>query len=344
MVTSTLLRLGRAPAAGLALALVAGCASTQTPRSAPHVEATRAEVDPSKVDPPEAKQVPLVELARAEVDTLNADLRPGPLTMDVAILIPSNLDPGFDRVSVEQLLDGIRSAKEIFAAVDVQLALRWVKTGPLDPRYLSISYTETPKRPPAKDLAFYRRMQRYPRQLSEEALAAFDSFVPKEPNNARTIYLVVLQDVFYPYFEATESGDFALRITPTSGLSFPPYMLGSEIPRRLRGVIAISNLTKGANRFKTIAHEIGHKTINVSHEYRTIAPEFEVVGEGGLMIYGAGTEIPSGEEGRWHRERLERSPFLYRFDASGHRTWNADYEDGGHYFDPIYGDKVIHAQ
>lgn len=49
------------------------------------------------------------------------------------------------------------------------------------------------------------------------------------------------------------------------------------------------------------------------------------------MIYGAVVEISGGEEGRWHRERLERSPFLYRSDATGQRSWNPDFEEGGHY-------------
>ena len=30
------------------------------------------------------------------------------------------------------------------------------------------------------------------------------------------------------------------------------------------------------------------------------------------MIYGQGEEIPSGEKGRWHLERLLLSPFIYK--------------------------------
>ncbi|MFP6767126.1 MAG: hypothetical protein VB859_03080, partial [Planctomycetaceae bacterium] len=92
---------------------------------------------------------------------------------------------------------------------------------------------------------------------------------------------------------------------------------------------------------RTIAHELGHKLINVSHEYRKISPQFEVRGEGGLMIYGRGTEIPSGKAGRWHKERLHLSPFIYRTKQGGVRQWNADYCQSGHYYDPLYADKVI---
>ena len=59
------------------------------------------------------------------------------------------------------------------------------------------------------------------------------------------------------------------------------------------------------------------------------------------MFYGAGTVIPSGAEGRWHRERLHLSPYGYVESEDGRRTWNRDYVENGHYFDPIYGDKVI---
>lgn len=295
-----------------ALSLLAGCAATPQGPAA------------------------LEELALAEVERMNSDLRADRLTMDLGILIPSNLDPSFELVSVEQLLEGVREAKRIFGAVDVQIRLLWVRTGPVDERHLSVPFTEAPTEPASDHAGFYENLHRHPKRISDEALAVFERLVPHEPDNDRTIYLVVLQDVFYPYFEPTDTGDFALRVTPTSGLSFPPYMCGETLPRRLRGVITISNLTRGANRSKTIAHEIGHKTINVSHEHRGTAPGFEVVGEGGLMIYGAGVEIASGQAGRWHRERLERSPFLYRLGEGGQKLWNPDYEEGGHYADPVY--------
>ena len=59
------------------------------------------------------------------------------------------------------------------------------------------------------------------------------------------------------------------------------------------------------------------------------------------MLYGSGTDIPASKGGRWHRERLHLSPYVYRQTESGARSWNANYKEGGHYYDPIYGDKVI---
>ena len=67
-------------------------------------------------------------------------------------------------------------------------------------------------------------------------------------------------------------------------------------------------------------HERGHKLINASHEYRDMDPEHEVYADGGLLLYGSGTDIPAGREGRFHRERLHRSPFVYRKDHRGRKV------------------------
>ena len=92
------------------------------------------------------------------------------------------------------------------------------------------------------------------------------------------------------------------------------------MPKNLRGVITLTNLSRPDRLRRTIAHEIGHKAINVSHEYGDINPQHEIYEEGGLMIYGDGEEIPSGEKGRWHLERLQLSPFVYYFDKNGHKN------------------------
>ena len=140
------------------------------------------------------------------------------------------------------------------------------------------------------------------------------------------------------FYQKNESGTPQRRTISTGGLSLPAYLFEERIPRRLRGVITICR--NEGKHGRLIAHELGHKLMNVSHEYRDISPKFEVTGEGGLMLYGKGTEIARGADGRWHRERLHLSPFLFRTDPSGARTWNPDYRQGGHYYDPIYG---IHA-
>ena len=138
------------------------------------------------------------------------------------------------------------------------------------------------------------------------------------------------------FHEQLDFRTWQLKTISTGGLSFPGYMYGDTMPRHLRGVITITDLTKEATSWKTIAHELGHKLLNVSHEYRETSPQHEVRADGGLMLYGVGTEIPSGPEGRYHRERLHRSPYLYRTGSDGARTYNPDYQGGGFYYDGIY--------
>ena len=137
------------------------------------------------------------------------------------------------------------------------------------------------------------------------------------------------------FYEQLDFRTWQPKTISTGGLSFPGYMYGATMPRHLRGVITITDLTKDENSWKTVAHELGHKLMNVSHEYRDVAPQHEVRADGGLMLYGSGTEIPAGEAGRFHRERLHRSPYIYRHDERG-REWNDDYAEDGFYADPIY--------
>ena len=58
------------------------------------------------------------------------------------------------------------------------------------------------------------------------------------------------------------------------------------------------------------------------------------------MLYGGGTRIPAGLEGRWQLERLHLSPFLYN-RVDGAFEFGPDYLDGGRYYDPLYGDYMI---
>lgn len=170
---------------------------------------------------------------------------------------------------------------------------------------------------------------------------AFESIIEPDPDNHRTFYIVVLQDVFLPFMDIAEGRNWMIKSVRTGGLSFPPYTYVGTLPSRLRGVFTISNLGRPDRLRRTLAHEIGHKAMNVGHEYNDIDPQNEVYAEGGLMVYGSGEEIPSGEEGRWHRERLLLSPFVYRLQEDGTKRWNPDFQEGGHYYDPIYGDYVV---
>lgn len=276
-----------------------------------------------------------------DIKKINAGLVSGVPTIDVGVYFPSNLDPGFDKVTLEQVVKGFLSAKDIYAPTGVQLNLLWVKTGKISERFLSIQSNEVAGVPRTEYVNMYRHMKRHPSHLTDDARSAFESMIESESNNHKTIYLIVLQDVFFPFLEVAEGRNWMMKTVRTGGLSFPTYSYPNTIPRRYRGVITLTNLSRPDRLKRTIAHEIGHKAINVSHEYKGMDPQHEIYAEGGLMIYGDGIEIGSGKENRWHLERLLLSPFIYQSDENGNKQWNPDYQEGGHYYDPIYGEFVV---
>jgi hypothetical protein len=280
-------------------------------------------------------------LPSLDLADFNKDLVAGKPTMDIGIYIPSNFDPLFNKLTTEGMLDGVRAAKEIFAPAGVQIRLLFAKTGEINPKYLSIQSNEIPGVPETEYANTYEHLRRHPSVLTAQAKAAFESIIEPQKDNPRTIYLIALQDVFYPFAEFASGRNWIVKSVRTGGLSFPGYSYSTTLPSRLRGVITICNLTGPMRSRRSIAHEIGHKVMNVSHEYMATDPGFEVFAEGGLMLYGNGEDIPSGQSGRWHLERLHLSPFLYRLNPDGSKNWNADYKESGHYYDPIYGDKVV---
>ena len=79
-----------------------------------------------------------------DYETLNADIVPGKPTMDVGVYLPSNLDPEFKKVTLDRMLTGLRAAKEIYAPTGVQVNVLWIKTGEIDPSFLSIQANEVP--------------------------------------------------------------------------------------------------------------------------------------------------------------------------------------------------------
>lgn len=281
------------------------------------------------------------EIASADVDAMNRDLVAGRPTIDVAVYLPSNFDPGFDKVSLPRMLEAVRAAKQIYGRAGVQIHLLWVKTGAVDPRLLAIQSNEIPGVPDTEYVNTYEASRRHPTVPTQMALGAFESIVEPDADNARTLYLIALQDVIFPFVEPAEGRNWTIKMVRTGGLSFPAYSYYRTLPPRLRGVITVTNLSTPSRQRRTVAHEIGHKVMNVSHEYRDVDPAHEVFAEGGLMLYGAGEDIPAGADGRWHRERLLLSPFVYRLRADGSKAWNPDYKEGGHYYDPLYGDKVV---
>jgi hypothetical protein len=292
-----------------------------------------------------ADSTPIVNWSRIDsidINEINSDLVKGKPTVDIGIYFPSNLDSTFTKVTFNKMIESFFFAKEIFKPTGVQLNLIFAKTGNINSSYLSIQANEVPGIPDTEYVNLYDNSRRHPSIPTNHAINAFRSIIEEDVNNSRTIYLIALQDVFYPYLTLAEGRNWMMKTVRTGGLSFPSYSYIDQIPKDLRGIITITNLSTEDRYRKTIAHELGHKLINVSHEYNDINPGFEVFAEGGLMLYGSGEDIPTGKEGRWHLERLQLSPYLYKVDDRGNKIWNNDYKEAGHYYDPIYDNYVIH--
>jgi hypothetical protein len=292
-----------------------------------------------------ADSTPIVNWSRIDsidINEINSDLVKGKPTVDIGIYFPSNLDSTFTKVTFNKMIESFFFAKEIFKPTGVQLNLIFTKTGNINSSYLSIQANEVPGIPDTEYVNLYDNSRRHPSIPTNHAINAFRSIIEEDINNSRTIYLIALQDVFYPYLTLAEGRNWMMKTVRTGGLSFPSYSYIDQIPKDLRGIITITNLSTEDRYRKTIAHELGHKLINVSHEYNDINPGFEVFAEGGLMLYGSGEDIPTGKEGRWHLERLLLSPYLYKVDERGNKIWNNDYKEAGHYYDPIYDNYVIH--
>lgn len=291
---------------------------------------------------PETKAVAWKVVDTVDIVAFNKDLVAGKPTMDVGVYFPSNFDPAFKKVTLARLLESLQAAKKIYKTTDVQINLLWIKTGEVNPAYFSIQANKVPDVPETEYVNTYEHMKRHPAELTELAKNAFQSMIEPHKDNSRTVYLIALQEVFFHFLEVSEGRNWSMKTVRTGGSSFPTYSYYNTLPAAFRGVITITNLARPDRYRKTVAHELGHKVINVSHEYMTTNPAHEVFAEGGLMLYGKGEDIPSGKAGRWHLERLHLSPFLYRLKDDGTKIWNEDYKDGGHYYDPLYGDKVIH--
>jgi len=316
-------------AASLLALSLGGCATNTSSAAHASEQAAQTDVQWSLVD-------------AIDVEAINSDLEVGKPTVDIGLYYPSNLHPdAVEKLPLSGLMEEFRNAKKVFEPTGVQLNLLWVKTGTVDPRHLAINASKWETDLPSGGYGnMYVQSAIHPTEMSDGALEAFETIIEPAPENSRTVYLVAMQNVYMPYYEDLDGGrNWGPKVVNTSGLSFPSYTYADTIPNRIRGVITLTK-HDAINRL-TIAHELGHKLMNVSHEYRDVSPQHEIRSDAGLMLYGSGTQIPSGLDGRWHQERLLLSPYIYRIDATGERNWNADYQAGGVYYDPIYANAAV---
>lgn len=277
-----------------------------------------------------------------DTSVYNGELVDGEPTMDIAFYVTEGGPfewPDLDR--------SIRRAQLIFGEVGVQLrvsaALR-IQV-PDDWQQLDADASDVPTTPEYLETDLYAHLDELRTRLTqrnESIIRAIVSYFPEQAHGVpagNTIHVLAVNEAPISYYEWTNN-EWVYATAPTGGLSFPPYAYADRIPQHIRGIITLS-LDLGWFRAdtKTLAHEIGHKAINVSHEGVGVCPAFAADGED-LMLYGDGERIPSGAEGRWHQERLQLSPFIYRLEGGTARFVNT-YSEGGVYTDPLYGAYVV---
>ena len=266
------------------------------------------------------------------LEEFNKDLSPGLPTVDIFI---HHIDGS--RITWEELKEQIIFAKDAFSKVGVQLNIVSAKRVQVPEAWKVLKGIEPTVNPKffKDDLDAYERIEQKKKILPMESAKILSSIVGKLPNSERLIHVVTLKDALYSFYEK-EGENWEYKTIEIGGLSLAPYSLQDRIPKTIRGVILI---IKGKNQFN-LGHELGHKLINTSHEGLNICPKFSGKTVPGLMGYSGESQIYEGKKGRWHRERLLLSPFLYRM-IDGKKTWNEDFKLDGRYSDPIYGSYVM---
>ena len=284
----------------------------------------------------------VVVLESFDVSAFNAALVDGEPTIDVAFYVTESgpIEWGSLRASIER-------AQRIFAVPGVQLRISSALRIDVPPDWQQLDPDDSalPTTPSYLETDLYAHIDELQTRLAPRNEAIFEaiiSYYPEQANGApaaNTIHVLTIEEAPMAYYD-WNGVQWTRVVTPTGGLSYPPYFYADRIPIGVRGIITMSsNLTGPFADSKILAHEIGHKVIDVSHEGVGVCPSVEANGED-LMLYGSGERIPSGLEGRWHAERLALSPFLYRL-VGGTAVFASVYQDGGVYDDRLYGDRIV---
>lgn len=294
-------------------------------------------------EPPDAGwESQVVVLETLDVSAFNAAVVDGEPTIDVAFYVTET-----GPITWPSLTRSIERAQRIFAVAGVQLRISSALRIEIPPDWqqLDPDESEVPTTPSFLETDLYAHIDELQTRLTKRNEAIFKAIISYYPEQgsgvtaANTIHVLTIDEAPMAYYEWTGT-EWTRSVTPTGGLSFPPYFYADRIPMEVRGIITLSSsLTGPLADTKTLAHEIGHKVIDVSHEGVGVCPTFEADGED-LMLYGSGERIPSGAEGRWHLERLRLSPFIYRLE-DGTASFDNVYQEGGVYGDGLYGGYVV---
>jgi hypothetical protein len=283
--------------------------------------------------PASAPAAPVTVLEAHDVGVLNRPLTGDMLTADLVIFYSENTE-----VTWEEMKEEFATADSIYRAHGVQLNVKKAVKVAYPASWSGMATGEGTNVPTDDlDLDFYEMMDYEQEVLPDSLEFILNAFVEGEDNRERTIFVIPLGDLTVSWYERDENNAWRQITSATSATSFPPYVFEDRIPKHLRGVISFQRSKPGR---RVLAHELGHKLINVSHEGRDVCPQGTGDGVPGLMGYANEKEIYGGRDGRWHQERLLLSPFLYRV-VDGEKVYNEEYRRGGAYDDPVYGEYVV---
>lgn len=261
-----------------------------------------------------------------DVSGLNQGLVPDRLTCDLHFHMTQQ-----GNITWEKVVELLPKLREIFKPTGIQFRVASARLIEIPEAW----HTHTPKRgdSPSKNRTSFYALPGQMKPLAPATERVFKEVIGKEgPGAELSVHFISLRSVQIGWWELDSEGKWGFEKAATSACSFPPYSYGKSMPARVRGAITISSKWISS---RTLAHELGHKLINVSHEGVGRAPKGEQRGPDDLMIYGSGTRIPSGAEGRFQLQRVQRSPFLYR-TVDRKCQFNPPYREGGHYWDPVY--------
>lgn len=263
------------------------------------------------------------------ISGLNDTIYEDHFTVDVVLFLSDHLSMTWADLQEEFL-----TADDAFRAVGVQLNLKKAVNVSFPAEWNNqVAEEVITLQDSGQTVGFYNQFSIEQSALTEQIEEVFNDFVYDEENKDRTIFMLPLSGMKFVFGEQNPDGTWKRSDPyPTGAMSYPAYVLHNRIPRDLRGVITQQ---QSRSNHRTLAHEMGHKLINVSHEGLNQSPAFEGLTIPGLMGYGSSLKIYSGEAGRFHKERLLKSPFLYKM-INGEQVWNQDYMKNGGYDDPIY--------
>lgn len=190
-----------------------------------------------------------------DISGMNDTLHDNVLTADIVLFHSDDMAMSWNTLKQEFL-----TADAAFRAVGVQLNLKKAVNVTFPAEWNNqLSYNILGLPDSGVIPAFYDMYNTTKSTLTDTIEMAFKDFTYDEKNKAKTLFIVPLKGVKIVY--AQKNLDNSWKVSnpvATGALSFPTYILHDRVTRNYRGVITMEQ-SSGV----TLAHELGHKLINV---------------------------------------------------------------------------------